>query len=119
MGGTTPYRVDGELESVSVETAAEANRAPGVIPAAPWRVTAICVQPGYRLAVAFVDGTSGIADLSSLVAAKDAGVFAPLADPTIFEQARVELGVITWPNGADLDPDWLHEEINRSGEWHG
>lgn len=104
---------------MSVETIAETNRAPGVIPAAPWRVKAISVQPGYRLAVTFVDGTSGIADLSSLVCGKDAGIFAPLADPAVFEQARVELGVITWPNGADLDPDWLHEEIRRSGEWHG
>lgn len=104
---------------MSVETIAEANRAPGVIPAAPWRVRAISVQSEYRLAVTFVDGSSGIADLSSLVSAKDAGIFAPLADPKVFEQAQVELGVITWPNGADLDPDWLHEEINRSGEWHG
>ena len=104
---------------MSVETAGEASRAPGVVPAAPWRVTAIIVQPGYRLAVTFVDGISGIADLSLLVAAKHAGIFAPLADPSAFEQARVELGAITWPNGADLDPDWVHEEISRLGEWHG
>ena len=104
---------------MSVETIAETNRAPGVIPAAPWRVTAISVQSGYRLAVTFVDGTSGIADLSALVSSKDAGIFAPLADPALFDRATVELGAITWPNGADLDPDWLHEEISRSGEWHG
>ena len=104
---------------MSVETIAEADRAPGVIPAAPWRVRAISVQRGHRLAVTFVDGSSGIADLSSLVRSKDAGIFAPLSDPAVFGQARVELGVITWPNGADLDPDWLHEEISRSGEWHG
>ena len=104
---------------MSVETAAEANRAPGVVPAAPWRIKAIDVQPGYRLAVTFVDGTNGIADLSLLVAAEHAGIFASLADPKLFGQARVELGTIVWPNGADLDPDWLHEEISRSGEWHG
>lgn len=104
---------------MSVETIAETNRGPGVVPAAPWRVTAISVRPGYRLAVTFVDGTSGIADLSLLVCAKDAGIFAPLADPKVFGQAQVELGVITWPTGADLDPDWLHEEIRRSGEWRG
>lgn len=104
---------------MSVETIAETNRAPGVIPAAPWRVRAISVQSEYRLAVTFIDGSSGIADLCLLVSAKNAGIFAPLADPKVFEQAQVELGVITWPNGADLDPDWLHEEISRSGEWHG
>ena len=102
---------------MSVETIAETNRAPGVIPAAPWRIAAISVRPGYQLAVTFVDGTSGLADLSVLVSATDAGIFAPLADPAVFEKARVELGVVTWPNGADLDPDWLHEEISRSGEW--
>lgn len=102
---------------MSVETIAEANRAPGVVPAAPWRVSAVSVQPGYRLAVTFVDGTSGIADLSRLVAGNNAGIFAALAAQDFFAQVRLELGVITWPNGADLDPDWLHEEIATHGQW--
>ena len=42
-----------------------------------------------------------------------------VSDWIAVDQARIELGVITWPNGADLDPDWLHEDINRSGEWRG
>jgi hypothetical protein len=75
------------------------------------------VQPEYKLAITFVDGTRGIADMSMLVNGKTAGVFAPLSDPVFFDQARLELGVITWPNGADLDPDWLHEEISTHGQW--
>ena len=102
---------------MSIETIAEANRAPGVVPVAPWRVSAANVQPGYRLAVTFVDGLHGIADLSMLVASEKAGIYAALADQVLFDQARVELGVITWPNGADLDPDWLHEEIQAHGLW--
>jgi len=102
---------------VSAETITAANRAPGVVPSAPWRVSAVSVQPGYRLAVTFVDGTSGIADLSRLVTDNNAGVYAPLADSALFDQVGLELGVITWPNGADLDPDWLHEEIGIHGEW--
>lgn len=102
---------------MSIETITETNRSPGVVPAAAWRVSAVSVQSGYRLAVSFVDGTSGIADFSRLVNGKDAGIFSALADPALFEQARLELGVITWPNGADFDPDWLHEEIAAQGEW--
>lgn len=100
-----------------IETITETNRSPGVVPAAAWRVSAVSVQSGYRLAVSFVDGTSGIADFSRLVNGKNAGIFSALADSALFEQVRLELGVITWPNGADFDPDWLHEEIMARGEW--
>jgi hypothetical protein len=24
---------------------------------------------------------------------------------------------LSWPNGADLDPEWLHEEIGRNKKW--
>lgn len=102
---------------MSVETKPEANRATGVVPAAPWRVRACSAQPGHRLAITFVDGSQGVADLSRLVAGSNPGIFGALADPAVFEQARIELGVITWPNGADLDPDWLHEELSRQREW--
>lgn len=103
---------------MSVETVAEKNRAPGVIPAAPWRVSAVNVlHSGYRLAVTFVDGTNGIADLSKLVNGPNPGIYAALADPAFFDQVKLELGVITWPNGADLDPSWLHDEISAHGEW--
>lgn len=102
---------------MSVETSTEANRSPGVIPAGPWRICALRVLPGYRLSLTFVDGVQGIADLSRLVRSENAGRFAALADPALFSRATLELGAVTWPNGADLDPDWLHEEISRSGEW--
>ena len=102
---------------MSIEAITETNRAPGIVPAAVWRVSAVSVQPGYRLAVRFVDGTSGVADFSRLVGGQNAGIFSALADPALFEQVRLELGVITWPNGADFDPDWLHEEIMAHGEW--
>ena len=102
---------------MSVEASPEANRAPGVIPAAPWRICALSVLPGFRLSLTFVDGVQGIADLSMLVRSENAGRFAALADPALFSSAALELGAVTWPNGADLDPDWLHEEISKSGEW--
>ncbi len=102
---------------MSVETVAETNRSAGVVAAAPWRVSAFSVLSGYRLAITFVDGSRGIVDMSRLVNSNDAGIFSALANPSVFDQARLELGVITWPNGADLDPDWLHDEILKHGEW--
>ena len=39
----------------------------------------------------------------------------PLREPALFGQVRVdeELGTIVWPNGADLDPDVLHNQNSR------
>ena len=92
-----------------------AGIAPAITPAAPWRVAAVTALPNYRLALTFNDGTRGSADLSALVQRSDAGVFASLRDHARFEQVGLAYGAVTWPNGADLDPCWLHEEITRSG----
>ncbi len=99
------------------KTTAEEDRAPGVIPAAAWRVTDVQPLPGYRLKVRFRDETEGIVDLSPLVTSDDAGVFTTLRDPTLFVQVRVECGVVTWPGGLDLAPDAMHDAIRHRGEW--
>lgn len=88
-----------------------------VIPAAPWRVKALSVLPGYRLAVAFRDGTTGFVDLSSVTSSGDLGVFASLSDPREFEKAYFELGVVSWPCGADLDPAWMYERVSEEQTW--
>ena len=95
----------------------EEDRAPGVTPAAPWRVAAIAVLPGYRMEVEFRDGTRGVADFSTVVRSPKNGIFAALANPEFFARATVECGAITWPNGADMDPAWMHESIRASREW--
>ncbi len=99
------------------ETVAEENRPLGVVPSAPWRVSAVSVLPGFRLAVTFKDSSSGIVDMSALVGSPEAGIFSALQDPDLFGKAGIELGAVTWPNGADLDPVWMHEEIARQSEW--
>ncbi len=104
---------------MSSQTDAQENHstgiAPAILPAAPWRVAAVTALPNYRLALTFNDGTLGSADLSALVQRSDAGVFSPLHDTAFFEQVGLSYGAVTWPNGADLDPCWLHEEISRFG----
>lgn len=100
-----------------IETATQEHRPSGVIAAAPWRVRAVNVQLGYRLSITCNDGTSGIVDMSALVNSVDAGLFAALKDAQLFQQVSIELGALTWPNGADLDPLWLHEEIGKNKTW--
>lgn len=50
--------------------------------------------------------------MSAVRADASCGVFAALAAPDVFAQARLELGVVTWPNGADLDPLSMYERMN-------
>jgi hypothetical protein len=35
----------------------------------------------------------------------------------MFEQATLSLGVVTWPNGADLDPAWMYERLREEKTW--
>jgi len=74
----------------------------------------VSVQPldGYRLDVAFDDGTTGVIALSDRLFGT---VFEPLRDEKFFRQACVdEFGAIAWPNGADLAPDALHEKLRSA-----
>jgi len=70
----------------------------------------IAVYPldGYKLHLTFEDGAEGIVDIAQLI--EFTGVFQPLVNPTYFAQVAVnpDLGTISWPNGADLDPNVLY-----------
>jgi hypothetical protein len=61
--------------------------------------------------VDFEDGVEGEVDLSSLIEFK--GVFEPLRDVREVAKLRVdpEQGTVSWPNGADLDPDVLYAVV--------
>jgi hypothetical protein len=75
------------------------------------------VLADYRLAVTFMDGINGIADFSAVLTAKECGIFEALKDKACFDQVRLELGVVTWPNGADIDPAWMYEQIRENKLW--
>ena len=66
---------------------------------------------GHRLHLRFEDGVEGVVDLTPHLSFQ--GIFEPLRDPAYFAQVRVdpELGAVTWPNGADLDPDVLYARV--------
>jgi hypothetical protein len=61
---------------------------------------------GYRIAVTFNDGRSGVADLTD---ALNGPVFEPLKDEREFRKFTVdnELDTIVWPNGADVAPEYV------------
>jgi hypothetical protein len=58
----------------------------------------------------FADGTEGDVDLRDELYGE---VFAPLNAPALFRQFSVhpEFHTLTWPNGADLAPEFLYEKV--------
>ena len=78
-------------------------------------VVSVKSMGGFRLRVAFSDGSAGIHDFSSTVA-RDGEMVRPLKDPSFFARVFVELGALAWPNGFDLDPIALHDRMLAAGE---
>jgi Protein of unknown function (DUF2442) len=101
----------------TTEQDSTATVAPPLRPTMPWRVRCVETLPGYRLRVEFLDGLTGRVDMSALINSEHAGVFAALADPSVFSQAFVEHGAVTWPGDLDLAPDAMHAAIRKYGEW--
>lgn len=73
-------------------------------------VTSVRALGGYRLRLAFTDGTVGDIDLADELWGE---VFEPLRDPALFRRVDVDpqLGTVVWPNGADLDPESLRGAV--------
>jgi len=100
-----------------IQATAETHRAVGVTAAAPWRVKEMTVVSDYRLAVTFQDGTRRFADLSAVTSSPSPGMYEPLKDPQYLAQARLEFGTVVWPNGADLDPAWMYDDVQDGKTW--
>jgi hypothetical protein len=78
-------------------------------------VVSVKLVGGFRLRVAFSDGSAGVHDFSATVA-RDGEMVRPLKDPAFFARVFVELGALAWPNGFDLDPIALHDRMLAAGE---
>lgn len=76
------------------------------------KVTEVRPLEGYKLWVRFQDGVCGTVDLSGELWGP---MFEPLRDTSIFAQATVhpELETVTWPNGADLAPEFLYQAAQQ------
>ena len=72
------------------------------------RVTHFEIVGPYTLALQFTDGTEQRIDFRPIL---EGEMFAPLQDLTLFNAVELDevFGTIQWPNGADFDPETLHE----------
>lgn len=71
------------------------------------KAIAVRVPAPYLIEVAFKDGTKRTIDLEGELYGE---VFAPLTDPALFAQAKLDpiAGSVYWPTGADLAPEFLY-----------
>jgi hypothetical protein len=62
----------------------------------------------YTLALQFDDGSEQRIDFRPVL---EGEVFAPLQDLEIFNAVELDptFGTVQWPNGADFDPETLHD----------
>lgn len=65
---------------------------------------------GYTVWLQFRDGTAGEIDLTSALRGP---VFEPLLDPSVFARFTIHpaFQTLVWPNGADIAPEYLHDNI--------
>ncbi len=67
-------------------------------------VTRVELRGGYRLAVGFSDGTEGERDFADMIA-EGGEMVEPLRDPAFFARVFLDDGILTWPNGFDIELD--------------
>jgi len=76
-----------------------------------WDVTEVHSVAPRELAVTFADGLRGLIYIDPSFCT---GVFAPLKSDDMVCLALTDNGVVVWPNGLDLAPDTMYQEIKRS-----
>src|ERR1700677_5133095 len=72
------------------------------------KVTGFEIIGEWTLRVHFDDGTSQVIDFLPALGGE---LFAPLRQKKFFEQVSLDLEwhTLVWPNGADFDPETLHD----------
>jgi len=65
------------------------------------------VRP-YTLWVMFDDGTQQVIDFAAML---EGPIYGQLRDQRLFDQVTIdpEVHTLAWPNGADFDPETLHD----------
>ena len=86
------------------------------------RIQGVEALEPFHVRLEFTNGSTRDVDLAVYLRGP---VFEPIRnDPAVFRSVRVdpELGTISWPNGADIDPDvlyrglrpaWMEEKLVR------
>jgi hypothetical protein len=73
-----------------------------------YRVRSFEIASPHTLRVRFDDETEQVIDFLPVLAGE---IYAPLRDLALFNQVRIdpEVHTLVWPNGADFDPETLHD----------
>lgn len=71
------------------------------------KITRVVALENYELNLEFDSNEIRIFDVKPYL---DRGIFTQLKDIAYFQQVRLFLDSITWPNGQDFDPDHLYLE---------
>jgi hypothetical protein len=81
-----------------------------------YRVTTLEHLEPYTLRVGFDDGTGQVIYFLPVLAGD---IYGPLRDLTVFNQVRIdpEVHTLVWPNGADFDPETLHDWPQYAEAW--
>ncbi|HEY4114410.1 MAG TPA: DUF2442 domain-containing protein [Rhizomicrobium sp.] len=69
---------------------------------------------GHRLWVCFTDGSEGVRDFIDMIA-QPGPMLEPLKSADYFARVFVESGVLTWPNGFDVDSINLYMQMRDAG----
>jgi hypothetical protein len=65
----------------------------------------------FKIRVVFNDGVESTIDFSDWLTG---AVFEPLKDPNYFARFFIEGGTVSWPNGADIAPETLHDRAKET-----
>jgi hypothetical protein len=73
-----------------------------------YRLKAFQIISPYTLRVEFDDQTEQTIDFKPVLGGE---LFGPLRDLSLFNQVQIdpEVRTLVWPNGADFDPETLHD----------
>jgi hypothetical protein len=73
-----------------------------------YSVEAFQIVGPYTLSVMFDDGTQQTINFEPVLAG---ALYSPLRDLSLFNGVRIdpEVHTLVWPNGADFDPETLHD----------
>ena len=65
-------------------------------------------QGEFQVSLSFSDGKEGVFDGRELLK-RNGPLLEPLRDETYFKRMFIDAGALSWPNGLELSPAWLHE----------
>jgi hypothetical protein len=73
-----------------------------------FRVSTFQIVGPHSMRIAFSDGEVRTIDFEAIL---HGALYGPLREPAFFAQVTIdaETGTVQWPNGADFDPETLHD----------